>query len=107
MEMPAPRLASGSVRTRAKIQLAYWPSVCQTFCPLTTHSPSSSSPFVVRLKRSLPASGSEYPCAHRCSPLIIAGRKWAFCSGVPQCSNVGPIRMKANRSLGCGMVGSP
>ncbi len=35
-EMPACALPSGRVRTRQKIQSAYWASVVQVFWPLTT-----------------------------------------------------------------------
>ena len=53
-------LATGSVRTRQKIQSAYWAYVVHVFWPVTTKLPlPSSSARVLSEARSLPALGSE------------------------------------------------
>ena len=41
---------------------------------------------------SLPAFGSDQPCAQTSSHDAIFGRKRAFCSGVPNSMSVGPSR---------------
>ena len=41
---------------------------------------------------SLPAFGSDQPCAQTSSLEAIFGRKRAFCSGVPNSMSVGPSR---------------
>jgi hypothetical protein len=75
--------AVGSVRTRQKIQSAYWPSVVHVFWPLTTQSSPSRTAVVRREARSEPASGSEKPWHHQMSRLAVGGRKRSFCSGEP------------------------
>jgi len=64
MDRPLALGASGSVRVNTKIQFAASPEVCQTFCPLITHSSPSMLPRVRSPNRSLPASGSEKPWAN-------------------------------------------
>ncbi|CAB4833191.1 unannotated protein [freshwater metagenome] len=59
--MPRCLGASGFVRASTKIQFASLARVCQIFWPVITHSSPSSSAFVRKLARSLPASGSLYP----------------------------------------------
>ena len=93
----------GSVRHSTYSQSADAPNVIQIFCPSMTHSspPTSPSPFTslawVRTEaRSDPASGSLKPCPQNSSAAKIFGRNLAFCSGVPNISNVGP-----NRSWPC------
>ena len=98
IEMPACFLASGSVRTRVKIQSPYWPSVVQVFCPLTTQSSPSRTAVVRSQARSEPASGSEKPCDHQMSRLAVFGRNSSFCSSVPNCAMTGPIIEALNAS---------
>ena len=54
------------------------------FWPLSSQSPSSFC-FAVALIpcTSEPTSGSESEKAARISPVAIFGRKWSFCSSVP------------------------
>ena len=58
-EMPRCLGASGSVRTKQKIQSARWAVLVQILWPLTTQWSPSSTALVRRLARSLPALGSE------------------------------------------------
>ena len=91
IEMPACFLASGSVRTRVKIQSPYWPSVVQVFWPLTTQSSPSLTAVVRSPARSEPASGSEKPCDQKMSMFAVLGRNSFFCSSVPNWAMTGPI----------------
>ncbi len=59
IEMPLCLGASGSVRTATQLWLAVCAPVFQIFCPLMTHSSPSRAARVLRLARSVPASGSE------------------------------------------------
>ena len=72
---------SGFVRTSISQYSATWPKLVQIFWPLSTYSSPSRSARVRRLARSDPAFGSEKPWHQTCSPLSIAGRWKAFCSG--------------------------
>src|SRR4051812_18541044 len=82
--------ASGSVRQRQNIMLASWAPEVHTFWPVMTTSSPSITPRVFRPARSEPASGSENPWQYRSSPLMIRGRKRAFCSSVPWTMIDGP-----------------
>ena len=58
--------------------------VTHIFCPLSSQAPSSPF-FAVALMpcTSEPTSGSESEKAARISPVAIFGRKYCFCSSVP------------------------
>ena len=66
--------ASGSVRATSMHHFAYWASVVQTFCPVTTHSSPSLTAFVFSEARSEPDSGSEKPWHQISSPVRIGSR---------------------------------
>ena len=100
IEMPRCFLASGSVRTKVKIQSACWPSVVQVFWPLTTQSSPSRTAVVRSDARSEPASGSENPCAHQMSTFAVFGRNSCFCSSLPNWAITGPIIEALNASGG-------
>ncbi len=71
----------------------------QSFWPLTTQWSPSSTARVDSDARSEPDPGSEKPWHHLSSPLRIRGRKWRFCSSVPQRSSVPPSILMPNVSL--------
>src|SRR5437899_6804053 len=96
--------ASGSVRQTAKIQWAWWASVVQTFCPVTTHSSPSRTARVFTLARSEPASGSLKPWHHSSSARRIPGRKRCFCSSDPKAISVGPSRPSPKKLLRAGAL---
>ena len=101
IEMPCCFLgASGSVRTRLKIQSAYWPSVVHVFWPLITQSSPSLTALVFSEARSDPASGSEKPWAHQMSRFAVWGRNFFFISSEPNCAITGPIMLALNASGG-------
>ena len=54
------------------------------FCPLSSHWPSSAlvATDLIPCTSGAP-SGSESENAARISPVAIFGRKWSFCSSVP------------------------
>ncbi len=64
------------------------PFVTHIFCPLSSQLPSSPC-FAVDLIpwTSDPTSGSESEKAARISPVAIFGRKYSFCSSVPNFIN--------------------
>ena len=97
-EMPRCFLASGSVRTRQKIQSPYWPSVVQVFWPLTTNSSPSRTAVVRSEARSEPASGSEKPCDHQMSRLAVFGRNRSLSSWEPNVAITGPTMEALNAS---------
>ena len=97
-EMPRCFLASGSVRTRQKIQSPYWPSVVQVFWPLTTNSSPSRTAVVRSEARSEPASGSEKPCDHQMSRLAVFGRNRSLSSCEPNAAITGPTMEALNAS---------
>ena len=76
--------ALGSVLTSTKTTPESRPLVTHIFWPLSSQSPSSAF-FAVDLIpcTSEPTSGSESEKAARISPVAIFGRKWSFCSSVP------------------------
>ena len=86
--------ASGSVRHSTYNQSARVPNVIQIFCPFSTHSSPSRTARVRTPPRSEPASGSLKPWPHMSSQRMMRGRKRAFCSSLPACSNVGPKRSR-------------
>ncbi|MNT66893.1 hypothetical protein D3C72_2049910 [compost metagenome] len=59
IEMPSWALASGSVRTRQKIQSAKWAMVVQVFWPLTMYLSPLRTARVFSEARSEPEPGSE------------------------------------------------
>ena len=99
-EMPCCFFAAGSVRTRQKIQSAYWANVVQVFCPLTTYSSPSRTAEVFSEARSLPASGSENPWHHQMSRFAVGGRNRFFCSSLPKVAITGPTIAALNASGG-------
>jgi hypothetical protein len=100
IEMPRCFFASGSVRTRQKIQFAYWASVVHVFCPLTMYSSPSRTAAVFSEARSEPAFGSEKPWHHQMSRLAVGGRKRCFISSLPKVAITGPIIAALNASGG-------
>ena len=96
--MPRCFLASGSVRTRQKIQSPYWPSVVQVFWPLTTNSSPSRTAVVRSEARSEPASGSEKPCDHQMSRLAVFARNRSLISWEPNVAITGPTIEALNAS---------
>ena len=97
--------ASGSVRTRLKIQSACWPSVVHVFWPLITQSSPSFTALVVSDARSEPALGSEKPWHHQMSRLAVFGRYSFFISSEPKLAITGPI-MVALKASGVGTQAS-
>src|SRR5579875_1322594 len=89
-EMPRCFCASGSVRTRLKIQSPYCPYVVQVFCPLTTYSSPSRIAVVFSEARSEPAFGSEKPCDHQMSAFAVGGRKRSLSARLPNVAITGP-----------------
>ena len=73
-----------SVFIRTKTTLEPSPLVTHIFWPFSSQAPSSPF-FAVALIpwTSEPTSGSESEKAARISPVAIFGRKWSFCSSVP------------------------
>ena len=101
IEMPACFLgASGSVRTRLKIQSACCPRVVHVFWPLITQSSPSLTPLVVSEARSEPAFGSEKPWHHQMSRLAVFGRNFFFISSEPKLAITGPIMLALKASGG-------
>ena len=49
-----------------------------------------------------PASGSDIPMHHMDSAAMMPGSQRSRCSGVPNCSSVGPIWRSANHELAMG-----
>src|SRR6266481_345990 len=88
--MPSCLGASGSVRTRQKIQSALSAYEVQILEPLTTNWSPLSSARVCSEARSEPEPGSEYPWHHRISPRAILGRCSRFCSSDPYFNSAGP-----------------
>ena len=106
IEMPRCFLASGSVRTRQKIQSPYWPRVVQVFWPLTTQSSPSRTAVVRSEARSEPASGSEKPCDHQMSRLaVLAAGSAPSAPALPNCAITGPI-IEALKASGVGHAGA-
>ena len=101
--MPCCFFASGSVRTRQKIQSAYCASVVQVFWPLTTYSSPSRTAVVFSDARSEPALGSEKPWHHQMSRLAVLGRNRCFSSSLPKVAITGPT-MAALKASGGGHV---
>ena len=73
-----------SVFISTKTTLEPRPLVTHIFCPFSSQLPSSPF-FAVDLMpwTSEPTSGSESEKAARISPVAIFGRKYSFCSSVP------------------------
>ncbi len=92
--------ASGSVRTRLKIQSACWPSVVHVFWPLITQSSPSLTALVVSDARSEPALGSEKPWHHQMSRFAVFGRNFSFISCEPKLAITGPIMLALKASGG-------
>ena len=92
--------AVGSVRTRQKIQSAYWPSVVQVFWPLTTHSSPSRTAVVRSEARSEPASGSEKPWHHQMSRFAVFGRNAPSAPASRTSAITGPTMLALNASGG-------
>ena len=72
-----------SVRTNSHSWVAECAKLFQILDPLITHSSPSSSAWVRRLARSVPALGSEYPMAAKISPRAMPGRNSALFCSVP------------------------
>ena len=91
---PRWRSALGSERNRPKRCVQNAPRVVQVFWPPSRHPPAASSLVAVERipARSLPASGSDQPWHHVCSPLAIFVRNRSCCSGVPKPNSVGASR---------------
>jgi hypothetical protein len=77
--------AFGSFFISAKTTAERSPLVTHIFWPSRIQSPLASSFLAVDLIpwTSEPTSGSESEKAARISPVAILGRKWSFCSSVP------------------------
>ena len=88
--MPLCLGASGSVRTRTKLQSQNCAELFHTFCPLTMNSSPSRSARVASAARSLPAPGSLKSWQKVNSAESSLGRNSRFCSSLPWRSNVGP-----------------
>src|ERR1700735_4174525 len=99
-EMPSCFLASGSVRTRQKIQSAHCASVVHVFWPLITYVSPSRTALVVSDARSEPALGSEKPWHHQMSRLAGGGRNRCLSSSLPNVAITGPTMAALNASGG-------
>ena len=74
----------GSVFIRTKTTPEPSPFVTHIFWPFSSQLPSSPFLAVALIPcTSEPTSGSESEKAARISPVAIFGRKWSFCSSVP------------------------
>ena len=94
IEMPRCRTLPGSVRTSAKILSPCTALVVHTFCPLTTNSSPSRTPFVASAARSEPAPGSEKPW-HQITSLRSSGPMISLrCASVPIAITVGARKVR-------------
>ena len=93
--------ASGSVRTRLKIQSAYWPSVVQVFWPLMTQS-SPSLTALVRQRGQVGAGvrARRSPGTTRCRGWRSSAGTSSSCSCEPKLAITGPIMLALNASGG-------
>ena len=80
-------LIPSSVRAASATNAARSPLVTQALVPLTTYSSPSSTARQLRLRVSLPASGSESESAPRRSPVAITGSQRCFCASSPWAIN--------------------